>query len=141
MFRKLSDFLESINISVRKKWHAGLMICLLFISANGAWAQSAQVINATGGTGLNDGLKIVVNTNGALSVYRNNRTQYYPGSQWPSGQGRGVSLNFRFSKGSTYNSSIATLTACSTTSFMWIISYVLRPTSHLPVKTNWYIYI
>lgn len=93
-----------------------LMACLILYFSIGGWAQSAQVINSTGGTGLNDGLKIRLKTNGALQVYRNNRTQYYSGHSWPDdGNKDGVALNFRFSKGNNYNTTIKKLTACSTT--------------------------
>lgn len=92
-----------------------LMACLILCSGTGIWAQSAQVINPSGGTGLNDGLKIQVNTNGALAVYRNNMAQYCCSNVWPNGATGGVPLTFRFSKGNSYNTSTATLTACSTT--------------------------
>ena len=92
-----------------------LVLCMLFISSSGILGQTAQVINDTGGTSLTDGLKVVVNTNGYLSVYRDNMAQYCCGQVWPNGQGNGVRLQFRFSQGSTYNSTTKNLTACSTT--------------------------
>ncbi|MBF0575182.1 PKD-like domain-containing protein, partial [Dysgonomonas sp. GY617] len=98
-----------------------LRIILLFITllvVNGdLLAQSAQTINPNGGASasLDDGLKVVVNINGTLSVYRQNQTQYFSGYVWPDGAGNGVTLNFRFDNGTTYNSTSLTMTACSTT--------------------------
>ncbi|MDR0572915.1 MAG: InlB B-repeat-containing protein, partial [Tannerella sp.] len=80
-------------------------------------AQSAQTVNETGGAGLTDGLKFVVNTNGALAVYRDDHTQYYNGFPWSNENRRnqGVTLSFRFSQGSNYVSTVASLQVCSTT--------------------------
>ena len=91
-------------------------ICSLFTISD-TWAQTAQVVNENGGTALNDGLKIQVNLNGNLAVYRQNRAQYYPGPAWSDTNGRlnGVRLTFRFSSGSTYNITTRSMTACSTT--------------------------
>ena len=91
-------------------------ICSLF-SISDTWAQSAQVVNETGGTALNDGLKIQVNLNGNLAVYRQNRAQYFPAPAWSDINGRtgGVRLTFRFSSGSNYNITTSFMTACSTT--------------------------
>ena len=55
---------ENVYKSMLRFW---LMACLILCSSVGIWAQSAQVINPSGGAGLNDGLKIQVNTNGAFS--------------------------------------------------------------------------
>lgn len=103
---------ENVYKSMLRFW---LMACLILCSSVGIWAQSAQVINPSGGAGLNDGLKIQVNTNGALAVYRNKMAQYCCANVWPNGATGGVPLTFRFSKGNSYNASTATLTACSTT--------------------------
>ena len=96
-----------------------LMLCcisVLFVPPE-AQAQSAQTVNETGGAGLTDGLKFVVNTNGALAVYRDNRTQYYNGYDWSevNGRGQGVTLTFRFSNGSNYSAATSALQVCSTT--------------------------
>ncbi|MGP1462678.1 InlB B-repeat-containing protein [Tannerella sp.] len=103
---------ENVYKNMLRFW---LMACLILCSNVGIWAQSAQVINPSGGAGLNDGLKIQVNTNGALAVYRNKMAQYCCANVWPNGATGGVPLTFRFSKGNSYNASTATLTACSTT--------------------------
>ncbi|MDR2914042.1 MAG: InlB B-repeat-containing protein, partial [Tannerella sp.] len=96
-----------------------LMLCCIFtlFIPSEVWAQSAQTVNESGGAGLNDGLKFVVNTNGAIAVYRDNRTQYYNGYDWGDvgNRGRGVTLTFRFSQGSNYSTSTAPLQVCSTT--------------------------
>jgi hypothetical protein len=93
-----------------------LFIALLTISTN-IVGQTAQTINPDGGksANLDDGLKIVVNTTGILSVYRQDKTQYFPGTVWPGGQGNGVTLTFRFDNGTTYNTSNLVMTSCSTT--------------------------
>ncbi|MDR2915310.1 MAG: hypothetical protein LBV74_10845 [Tannerella sp.] len=74
-------------------------------------------MNESGGTGLNDGLKFVVNTNGALAVYRDDHAQYYPGNNWSDvgSRGSGVALTFRFSNGNNYSANTASLQVCSTT--------------------------
>ena len=97
-----------------KKTGIFFICCLLAMNVFG---QTAQIINPSGGASslLNDGLKIVANTNGSLSVYRENQTQYYSGYTWPDGQGSGVTLTFRFSQGSTYNTSSCLFTVCATT--------------------------
>ncbi|MDR0743714.1 MAG: InlB B-repeat-containing protein, partial [Tannerella sp.] len=102
-----------------KKLILFMMLCCItaLLAPPEVRAQSAQTVNESGGTGLNDGLKFVVNTNGALAVYRDNRTQYYNGYDWSdvSSRGSGVSLTFRFSKGSTYSPTAKSLQVCSTT--------------------------
>lgn len=113
--RRLKAFSAFIAEHVCVKMRFRLIMFLALCTVSGAWAQTAQVINPTGGTGLNDGLKIQVNTNGALAVYRKNMAQYCCGNVWPNGATGGVPLTFRFSKGNSYNSSTASLTACSTT--------------------------
>jgi uncharacterized repeat protein (TIGR02543 family) len=98
--------------------YACLIVCFTIsqiFCLTGVMGQSAQTVNPGGGAGLTDGLKFVVNTNGALSVYRENKTQYYEGYTWPTGDGSGVKLTFRFSQGTTYNINTASLFACSTT--------------------------
>lgn len=97
-----------------------LKLLLILIASNFFWitgvsGQTAQVINPTGGVGLNDGLKIQVNTNGALAVYRDNQSQYYSGHTWPSGNQGGVQLSFLFDNGSIFNATSRSLSACSTT--------------------------
>ncbi|MFT3995689.1 MAG: hypothetical protein QM660_15370, partial [Dysgonomonas sp.] len=77
--------------------------------------QTAQVINPDGGAGLTDGLKVQVNTNGNLAVYRQNKSQYFSGYTWPAGATGGVRLNFRFDNGTQVSASAMTMTACSTT--------------------------
>ncbi len=102
-----------------KKIITFLMLCCItaLFAPPEAQAQSAQTVNESGGAGLNDGLKFVVNTNGALAVYRDNRAQYYPGSDWSDVGSRnsGVSLTFRFSNGGNYSAATAPLQVCSTT--------------------------
>ena len=128
-----------------KQMHAKKNVCFFFFvclfsffSVSDTFGQTAQVINETGGTGLTDGLKIQVNLNGYLSVYRDNQAQYYSGHTWPSGNTGGVRLEFRFSQGSTYNANVRTMTACSTTPVQKvgntyttsITGYVLSPISN-----------
>lgn len=102
-----------------KKIITFLMLCCItaLFTPPEVQAQSAQTVNESGGAGLNDGLKFVVNTNGALAVYRDNRTQYYNGYDWSevSSRNQGVTLTFRFSKGSQYSSTTRSLQVCSTT--------------------------
>ena len=113
--RRLKAFSAFIAEHVCVKMRFRLMMFLALCAVSGAWAQTAQVINPTGGTGLSDGLKVQVNLNGALAVYRNNLAQYCCGQVWPNGATGGVALSFRFSQGSSFNSAARTLAACSTT--------------------------
>ncbi|MDR3060636.1 MAG: T9SS type A sorting domain-containing protein [Dysgonamonadaceae bacterium] len=115
-------------------------ILLLFsLIVNNVLGQTAQVINPSGGASpdFDDGLKIVVNPNGALSVYRANLAQYCCSQVWPNGQGYGVNLLLRFSQGTSYNTTDKSLISCSTTSVIqngndWytsIAGYVQSPIS------------
>ncbi|BAR52368.1 repeat protein [Tannerella forsythia KS16] len=113
--RRLKAFSAFIAEHVCVKMRFRLLMFLALCAVSGAWAQTAQVINPTGGTGLSDGLKVQVNLNGALAVYRNNLAQYCCGQVWPNGATGGVALSFRFSQGSSFNSAARTLAACSTT--------------------------
>ncbi|MDR2920762.1 MAG: InlB B-repeat-containing protein [Tannerella sp.] len=91
------------------------MMCMVCISSSGIFGQTAQVINETGGYTYIDGLKVTVNLNGSLSVYRNDFAQYCCNNKWPNGQGNGVLLSFRFSQGNTYNATSKPFEICSTT--------------------------
>jgi len=89
--------------------------CQMAISAFG---QAAQTINPDGGASslLDDGLKVVVNPTGYLSVYRLNMAQYCCGNIYPNGAGNGVRLTFRFDQnGTNYSTSDLLITACATT--------------------------
>lgn len=110
---------KNLYVLSMKKIITFLMLCCItaLFAPPEAQAQSAQTVNESGGAGLNDGLKFVVNTNGALAVYRDNRAQYYPGGDWSDVGSRnsGVSLTFRFSNGGNYSATTAPLQVCSTT--------------------------
>lgn len=107
---------RTVNFRIICKSMQKVGVCLLFLLASvDVFSQSAQVVNPQGGTGLNDGLKIVVNPDATFSVYRNNQTQYYPINTWPDGAGKGVPLVFRFSQGSTYRTNPSLFEVCSST--------------------------
>jgi len=82
------------------------------------FGQSAQIINPGGGASptYDDGLKVQVNPNGYLAVYRANLAEYCCGNYWPNGATGGVRLTFRFSQGgTTYSGTDLLITACATT--------------------------
>ncbi|MDR2388321.1 MAG: hypothetical protein LBD89_00845, partial [Tannerellaceae bacterium] len=95
----------------------GLLILCALGTGHNASAQTAILINENGGasTSYNDGLKVIISTDGVVHVYRGNQTQYYPGNTYPTATGSGVKLSFRFQRGTTYNSSLATYTHCAIT--------------------------
>ena len=96
---------------------AGILFVCCQMAIN-VFGQTAQTINPTGGASslLDDGLKIVVNPTGFLSVYREDQAQYCCGWFYPNGSGGGVRLTFRFSQGgTTYSGTDLLITACATT--------------------------
>ena len=110
------------------------LLLTLFVGFD-SYAQEDQFMNTElGGASMdaNDGLKMVIGTNGNVHVFRRNQTQYYwsnsnSGSSTTCGiwndatpskgyiASKGVQLGFYFEKNGSYNSSQATWKVCSTT--------------------------
>lgn len=117
-----------------QKYKIYFSLLFLFISL-ACFSQSDQFINtALGGRSMNadDGLKMVVGTNGNVHVFRRDQTQYYWSNSnsgvsttcgiWndvnPSlgyTSSKGVQLGFRFEKNGVYNANQPTWRVCSTT--------------------------
>jgi hypothetical protein len=88
------------------------------INITGFGQASNIVINPNGGTSslLNDGLKILILTDGSVHVYRQNMSQYYQGVTYPS-TSTASSVRFRchFERSGVFSSAIVSFAACATT--------------------------
>jgi hypothetical protein len=86
------------------------------------FGQSYVVINQNGGASANldDGLKMLIEPNGEMFVYRRNRCESWATSDalatFPSHGNEGVRLTFRFQRGSTINTTPVQMTVSSITS-------------------------
>lgn len=88
-----------------------------------AFGQSNIVINPNGGasSNLDDGLKILIQTNGYIHVYREDKAQNYNGEYWgaSTNDDRSVKLRFAFERNGSYQpaleNKLCPFVVCSTT--------------------------